>query len=208
MQLRSGSRRNSVANEEHVALLKPGVEVSRADLLSGLHGPLLSVRWPHPFGLTQHRSDTPGVGDQRQRRQCTPLVDEDGSPVLRAAADRPAPEWLYALWCTLFETVLFSRTCAKKKTAHKRRPESREETPKEANAAAMLHCNNDLGTSLVQRKRRIKCLPLFFAKLRDFGASLSTAPHHLPLPHTAGHPIHRRSPHQRRLTRLIHVVTG
>ena len=101
-------------------------------------------------------------------------------PVLRAAADRPAPGWLYALWCTLFETVLFSRTCAKKKTAHKRRPESREETPKEANAAAMLHCNNDLGTSLVQRKRRMKCLPLFFAKLRDFGASLSTAPHHRP----------------------------
>ena len=26
--------------------------------------------------------------------QCTPLVDEDGNPVLRAAADRPAPEWL------------------------------------------------------------------------------------------------------------------
>jgi hypothetical protein len=94
--------------------------------------------------------------------------------------DRPSPEWLYALWCTLFETVLFSRTCAKKKTAHKRRPESREETPKEANAASLLHCNNDLGTSLVQRKRRIKCLPLFFAKLRDVGASLSTAPNHRP----------------------------
>jgi hypothetical protein len=54
-----------VANEEHAALLKQGVEVSRADLLSGLHDPLLSVRWPHPFGLTQHRSDAPGVGDDR-----------------------------------------------------------------------------------------------------------------------------------------------
>jgi hypothetical protein len=69
-----------------------------------------------------------------------------------------------------------------KKTA-RRRPEFREETPKEANAASLLHCNNDLGTSLVQRKRRIKCLPLFFAKLRDVGASLST-------PHTTGQPIH------------------
>jgi hypothetical protein len=105
------------------------------------------------------------------------------SPVIRSLALSPAhtPEWFYALWCMPFETVLFSRTCAKKKTAHKRRPESREETPKEANAASLLHCNNDLGTSLVQRKRRIKCLPLFFAKLRDFGASLSTALHHRPI---------------------------
>ena len=70
-----------------------------------------------------------------------------------------------------------------KKTA-RRRPESREETPKEANAASLLHCNNDLGTSLVQRKRRTKCLPLFFAKLRDVGASLSTAPYHRP-PHSS-----------------------
>ena len=36
----------------------------------------------------------------------------------------------------------------------KRRPESREETPKEASAASLLHCNNDPGTSFVQRKRR------------------------------------------------------
>src|SRR4051812_41947527 len=43
----------------------------------------------------------------------------------------------------------------------KRRPESREETPKEASAANMLHCNNDPGTSFVQRKRRADCLPLF-----------------------------------------------
>ena len=134
-----------------------------------------------------HRScgRTSGICGQRQRRQCTPLVDEDGSPVLRAAADCPAPGWLYALWFKLFEIVLFFRTCAKKEAAHKRRPESREETPKEANAASLLHCNNDLGTSLVQRKRRTKCLPLFFAKLCDFGASLSTAP-----PDRRCHPVH------------------
>src|SRR4051794_6787005 len=64
----------------------------------------------------------------------------------------------------------------KKKAAHKRRPESREETPKEASAAAMLHCNNDSGRNFVQWERQISGLPLFFAKLRDFGASLSIAP--------------------------------
>ena len=61
-----------MANEEHVALLKPGVEVSRADLLSGLHDPLLSVRWPHLFdrrniAQTRLESETRGSGDSAHR---------------------------------------------------------------------------------------------------------------------------------------------
>jgi hypothetical protein len=52
-----------------------------------------------------------------------------------------------------------------KKAAHKRRPESREETPKEANAAAMLHCNNDSGINFVQQERQISGLPLFFYQI-------------------------------------------
>src|SRR3954453_18351960 len=71
--------------------------------------------------------------------------------------------------------VLFFRTCAKKKAAHERRPESREETPKKASATSLLHCNNDLGINFVQQERQIFCLPLFFADMRDSGASLSTA---------------------------------
>src|SRR3954451_8060875 len=74
-----------------------------------------------------------------------------------------------------FEPVLFFRTCAKKKAAHERRPESREETPKKASATSLLHCNNDLGINFVQQERQIFCLPLFFADMRDSGASLSTA---------------------------------
>ena len=71
----------------------------------------------------------------------------------------------FALWFKLFETVLFFRTCAKKKAAHERRPESREETPKEASAAAMLHCNNDSGINFVQQERQISGLPLFFCQI-------------------------------------------
>jgi hypothetical protein len=45
-----------------------------------------------------------------------------------------------ALWFTLFETVQFLMARAKKKAAHKKRPESREETPKkgECSIAAAL----------------------------------------------------------------------
>jgi hypothetical protein len=53
----------------------------------------------------------------------------------------------------------------KKKAAHERRPESREETPKKASAAAMLHCNNDSGRNFVQRERQISGLPLFFCQI-------------------------------------------
>src|SRR3954451_14356066 len=60
-----------------------------------------------------------------------------------------------------FEPVLFFRTCAKKKAAHERRPESREETPKKASATSLLHCNNDLGINFVQQERQIFCLPYF-----------------------------------------------
>src|SRR4051812_7488673 len=80
-----------------------------------------------------------------------------------------------ALWFTLFETVQFLMARAKKEAAHKRRPESREETPKKASAASLPHCNNDSGINFVQRERQIFCLPLFFADMRDSGASLSTA---------------------------------
>src|SRR4051795_8208769 len=71
----------------------------------------------------------------------------------------------------LRDSALFPNLC-EKKAAYERRPESREETPKEASAAAMLHCNNDSGRNFVQWERQISGLPLFFAKLRDFGASL------------------------------------
>src|SRR3954469_6941842 len=77
-----------------------------------------------------------------------------------------------ALWFTLFETVQFLMARAKKKAAHKRRPESREETPEMASAASLPHCNNDSRINFVQRKRRAECLPLFFADVRDLTASL------------------------------------
>src|SRR4051795_5679060 len=80
----------------------------------------------------------------------------------------------------LRDSALFPNLC-EKKAAHERRPESREETPKKASAAAMLHCNNDSGRNFVQQERQISGLPLFFARLRDIGASLSTAPHHRPI---------------------------
>src|SRR3954471_21319409 len=86
-----------------------------------------------------------------------------------------------------FEPVLFFRTCAKKKVAHERRPESKEETPKKASATSLLHCNNDSGINFVQRERQISGLPLFFAKLRDFVASLSIAP-----PDCRCRPVHHR----------------
>ena len=86
---------------------------------------------------------------------------------------------LFSLVYALRDSALFPNMC-EKKAAHERRPESREETPKEASAAAMLHCNNDSGINFVQQERQIFGLPLFFAKLRDFGASLSTAPRHWP----------------------------
>jgi hypothetical protein len=97
-----------------------------------------------------------------------------------------------ALWFTLFEIVQFLRACAKKKAAHKRRPESREETPKKASAASLPHCNNDSGINFVQRKRRAECLPLFFADVRDLTASLLTACIHRSdrcrrAPHQPGH---------------------
>jgi hypothetical protein len=77
-----------------------------------------------------------------------------------------------ALWFTLFETVQFPRTRAKKKAAHERRPESREETPKKASATSLPHCNNDSGINFVQRKRRAECLPFFFADECGFGEQL------------------------------------
>src|SRR3954452_5346094 len=80
-----------------------------------------------------------------------------------------------ALWVTLFETVQFLMARAKKKAAHERRPESREETPKMASAASLPHCNNDSGINFVQRKRRAECLPFFFADVRDLTASLLIA---------------------------------
>src|SRR4051795_1226182 len=86
----------------------------------------------------------------------------------------------------LRDSALFPNLC-EKKAAHERRPESREETPKKASAAAMLHCNNDSGRNFVQWERQISGLPLFFAKLRDFGASLSIAP-----PDRRCHPVHHR----------------
>src|SRR3954453_12717128 len=99
----------------------------------------------------------------------------------------------------LRDSALFPNLC-EKKAAYERRPESREETPKEASAAAMLHCNNDSGINFVQQERQISGLPYFFTRLRDFGASLSTAPHH--------RPIHSSSSRQRQSAGLIHVVVG
>src|SRR5918995_4043774 len=93
---------------------------------------------------------------------------------------------LCSLVYALRDSALFPNMC-EKKAAHERRPESREETPKEASAAAMLHCNNDSGINFVQRERQISGLPLFFAKLRDFGASLPIAP-----PDCRCHSVHHR----------------
>jgi hypothetical protein len=64
----------------------------------------------------------------------------------------------------------------------------------------MLHCNNDSGRNFVQWERQISGLPLFFAKLRDFGASLSIAP-----PDRRCHPVHHRC---RRLIRFCSRRNG
>jgi hypothetical protein len=64
----------------------------------------------------------------------------------------------------LRDSAIFLSMC-EKKAAHERRPESREETPKEASAAAMLHCNNDWGINFVQQERQISGLPLFFCQI-------------------------------------------
>ena len=71
---------------------------------------------------------------------------------------------LCSLVYALRDSALFPNMC-EKKAAHERRPESREETPKEANAAAMLHCNNDSGINFVQQERQISGLPLFFCQI-------------------------------------------
>jgi hypothetical protein len=50
---------------------------------------------------------------------------------------------------------------AKKGRLH-RRPEFREETPKEAYAASLLHCDNSAKSEFVQQKGRSQGLPFSF----------------------------------------------